>query len=249
MIFMGSSFIPSSQSLQYSFSLSSSNSAIFSFIHLFILVFQARGIVSRISISYSQRVFCVEDLLKVTPLCLPVCSPEGVDEAYTTVYEELRPTFAHEAVAKLVEMGKTLGNCWQKPHSSPHAIQLTCHTSAPRQIPVSGKGFAMSLARMQMACIIWAASHIPISLMSMVQPSQSTAQAVGSAMCSSADFSPLSLWFHICCDLIFRVHTCCQSIGEWCSVHQGDKPMLRRIELKMLDFVSARIDIPSLKLT
>eukprot|EP00434_Breviolum_minutum_P030284 symbB.v1.2.026788.t2/scaffold2527.1/size76866/2 len=31
---------------------------------------------------------------------------QGVDEAYTTVYEELRPTFAHEAVAKLVEMGK-----------------------------------------------------------------------------------------------------------------------------------------------
>lgn len=31
---------------------------------------------------------------------------QGVDEAYTTVYEELRPTFGHEAVAKLVEMGK-----------------------------------------------------------------------------------------------------------------------------------------------
>jgi len=33
----------------------------------------------------------------------------GVDEAYTTVYEELRPTFGHEAVAKLVELGKMLG--------------------------------------------------------------------------------------------------------------------------------------------
>ena len=33
----------------------------------------------------------------------------GADLAYTTVYEELRPTFAHEALAKLVEMGKTLG--------------------------------------------------------------------------------------------------------------------------------------------
>ncbi|CAE7560161.1 SRT1 [Symbiodinium natans] len=31
---------------------------------------------------------------------------QGVSEAYTTVYEELRPTFGHEAVAKLVEMGK-----------------------------------------------------------------------------------------------------------------------------------------------
>ncbi|OLQ07780.1 NAD-dependent protein deacetylase sirtuin-6 [Symbiodinium microadriaticum] len=30
----------------------------------------------------------------------------GADLAYTTVYEELRPTFAHEALAKLVEMGK-----------------------------------------------------------------------------------------------------------------------------------------------
>ncbi|CAE7356790.1 Sirt6 [Symbiodinium sp. KB8] len=31
---------------------------------------------------------------------------QGADLAYTTVYEELRPTFAHEALAKLVEMGK-----------------------------------------------------------------------------------------------------------------------------------------------
>ncbi|CAE7942353.1 SRT1 [Symbiodinium necroappetens] len=31
---------------------------------------------------------------------------QGADLAYTTVYEELRPTFAHEAIAKLVEMGK-----------------------------------------------------------------------------------------------------------------------------------------------
>lgn len=31
---------------------------------------------------------------------------QGVDEAYTTVYEALRPTFGHEAVAKLVEMGR-----------------------------------------------------------------------------------------------------------------------------------------------
>jgi len=30
----------------------------------------------------------------------------GIDTPYTTVYEELRPTFAHEAVAKLVDMGK-----------------------------------------------------------------------------------------------------------------------------------------------
>lgn len=30
----------------------------------------------------------------------------GIDEKYTTVYEDLRPTFAHEAVAKLVEMGR-----------------------------------------------------------------------------------------------------------------------------------------------
>ena len=35
-------------------------------------------------------------------------SPPGADLAYTTVYEELRPTFAHEAIAKLVEMGKRL---------------------------------------------------------------------------------------------------------------------------------------------
>eukprot|EP00931_Biecheleriopsis_adriatica_P062711 TRINITY_DN37857_c0_g1_i1.p1 TRINITY_DN37857_c0_g1~~TRINITY_DN37857_c0_g1_i1.p1 ORF type:complete len:472 (-),score=101.66 TRINITY_DN37857_c0_g1_i1:61-1455(-) len=31
---------------------------------------------------------------------------QGVDTPYTTVYEDLRPTFAHEAIAKLVEMGK-----------------------------------------------------------------------------------------------------------------------------------------------
>ncbi|CAE7426749.1 Sirt6 [Symbiodinium pilosum] len=31
---------------------------------------------------------------------------QGAEASYTTVYEELRPTFAHEAVAKLVEMGK-----------------------------------------------------------------------------------------------------------------------------------------------
>lgn len=30
----------------------------------------------------------------------------GVDKQYTTVYEELRPTFAHEAIAKLVAMGR-----------------------------------------------------------------------------------------------------------------------------------------------
>ncbi|CAE7832986.1 Sirt6 [Symbiodinium sp. CCMP2592] len=34
---------------------------------------------------------------------------QGADLAYTTVYEELRPTFAHEAIAKLVEIGKTFG--------------------------------------------------------------------------------------------------------------------------------------------
>lgn len=31
---------------------------------------------------------------------------QGINTPYTTVYEELRPTFAHEAVAKLVEMGR-----------------------------------------------------------------------------------------------------------------------------------------------